>query len=81
MGTEVLRQSCHSQCKNYASRKDLPSWWCYSKFVNALKIISIVLIFLAENSLACCILESKRAGKDQELIQSSTTPDPGHHMG
>ena len=20
-------------------------------------------------------------GKDQESIQSSTTPDPGHHMG
>ena len=25
--------------------------------------------------------ESKREGKDQELIQSSTTPDPGYHMG
>ena len=22
----------------------------------------------------------KEEGKDQELIQSSTTPDPGHHM-
>ena len=24
---------------------------------------------------------SKKADKDQESIQSSTTPDPGHHMG
>ena len=25
--------------------------------------------------------KSKEVGKDQESIQSSTTPDPGHHMG
>ena len=25
--------------------------------------------------------ESKKEGKDQESIQSSTTPDRGHHMG
>ena len=25
--------------------------------------------------------ESKEEGNDQESIQSSTTPDPGHHMG
>ena len=25
--------------------------------------------------------ESKEEGKDQESIQSSTTPDPGHHVG
>ena len=25
-------------------------------------------------------LKSKKDGKDQETIQSSTTPDPGHHM-
>ena len=24
---------------------------------------------------------SKNGGKDQESIQSSTTPDPGYHMG
>ena len=24
---------------------------------------------------------SKKDGKDQEMIQSSTTPDPGYHMG
>ena len=25
--------------------------------------------------------QSKKHGKDQETTQSSTTPDPGHHMG
>ena len=24
--------------------------------------------------------ESKKGGKDQESLPSSTTPDPGHHM-
>ena len=28
-----------------------------------------------------CISIGKKEGKDQESIQSSTTPDPGHHMG
>ena len=27
------------------------------------------------------LINSKKEGKDQESIQSSTTPDPGHHMG
>ena len=26
-------------------------------------------------------LQSKKGGKDQELIQSSTTPEPEYHMG
>ena len=26
-------------------------------------------------------LHSKKEDKDQESIQSSTTPDPGYHMG
>ena len=25
--------------------------------------------------------QSKKDGKDQETIQSSTTPEPGYHMG
>ena len=25
--------------------------------------------------------KNKEEGRDQESIQSSTTPDPGHHMG
>ena len=27
-----------------------------------------------------CSFKSKKEGKDQKLIQSSTTPDQGHHM-
>ena len=27
------------------------------------------------------ISQSKEEGKNQELMQSRTTPDPGHHMG
>ena len=26
-------------------------------------------------------IQSKKGGKDQESIQSSTKPDPGYHMG
>ena len=26
------------------------------------------------------LFQSKKGGKDQESIQSSTTPDPGYHM-
>ena len=29
----------------------------------------------------CNTYESKKGGKDQEMIQSSTTPEPGYHMG
>ena len=28
-----------------------------------------------------CPIESKKGGKDQESVQSSTTPEPGYHMG
>ena len=27
------------------------------------------------------VCKSKKDGKDQETIQSSTTPDPGYYMG
>ena len=27
------------------------------------------------------VVQSKKDGKDQESIQSRTTPDPGYHMG
>ena len=33
------------------------------------------------NTVAGSPSESKKGGKDQESIQSSTTPDPGYHMG
>ena len=32
-------------------------------------------------SLSCKYYESKKDGKDQETIQSSTIPDQGYHMG
>ena len=31
--------------------------------------------------VVCVQYESKKGTKDQELIQSSTTPDPGYQMG
>ena len=31
--------------------------------------------------VTCPMIKSKEEGKDHESIQSSTTPDPGHHMG
>ena len=34
-----------------------------------------------EQILTIQLLESKKDGKDQERIQSNTTPDPGYHMG
>ena len=33
------------------------------------------------HDLCYCVNLLKEEGKDQELIQSSTTPDPGHHTG
>ena len=38
--------------------------------------------FSAINGRICSNrIESKKDGKDQESIKSSTTPDPGYHMG
>ena len=42
---------------------------------------SIIWKFTKEPILTIQLLESKKDGKDQETIQSSTTPDPGYHMG
>ena len=36
--------------------------------------------FIAYNVFSCQTL-SKKDGKDQETIQSRTTPDPGYNMG
>ena len=33
------------------------------------------------SDVVLCPLESKVEGQVQESIQSSTTPNPGHHMG
>ena len=36
----------------------------------------------SKDSTKPCILRAGKVdGKDQETIQSSTTPDPGYHMG
>ena len=40
----------------------------------ASKIIKIIL----DN--AYCLVQCNKRGKNQESIQSSTTPDPGYHM-
>ena len=40
-----------------------------------LNVISHVRFFLSHDIK---LLKSKKEGKDQESIQSSTTPDPGH---
>ena len=39
----------------------------------------MVVIFI--KCLQSLFKKSKTEGKDQGLIQSSTTPDPGYHMG
>ena len=36
---------------------------------------------IAEYQTSSIRNESKKDGKDQEKIQSSTTPDPGYHKG
>ena len=42
---------------------------------------SIIWKSTKEPILTIHLLDSKKDGKDQETIQSSTTPDPGYHMG
>ena len=42
------------------------------KFVHSITLIPIEILYLVD------IYQSKNDGKDQELIQSSTTPDPGY---
>ena len=38
-------------------------------------------LFHDNNATVCMFDLNKKSGKDQKSIQSSTTPDPGHHMG
>ena len=56
--------------------------------VEGLNIINLYAIYDpvtgSEQSIyvvLCIQYESKKGGKDQESIQSSTTPDPGYHTG
>ena len=39
--------------------------------------MQVLICLVAEESLS----KVKKGGKDQETIQSSTTPEPGYHMG
>ena len=52
---------------------------------NKLTFKSINIIQLSNNYKSVCGFicqkQSKKEGRDQELIQSSTTPEPGYHMG
>ena len=41
----------------------------------------LVCIGLRRDALPVELVQSKKDGKDKEMIQSSTTPDPGYHMG
>ena len=52
-----------------------------SKFASC-KLSIFQLFSVAEHAgLSAALSEIKEEGKDQETIQSSTTPDPEHHMG
>ena len=46
--------------------------------------IALIALILSTSSFFLSfftLFENKKDGKDQETIQSSTTPDPGYHMG
>ena len=51
-------------------------------FINKTEIKGIIGIRnIWTTDVVSCINESKKGGKYQESIQSSTTPDLGYHMG
>ena len=61
-------------------------WHCTS--IKGLKIINLYAIYDRVTGpvqsiyvVLCVQYESKKGGKDQESIQSSTTPDPGYQNG
>ena len=41
--------------------------------------LSMIIKLFEDVSLLFCDIIVKKGGKDQEKIQSSTTPDPGYH--
>ena len=51
--------------------------------VGAAKVLAILRSVLSARFSLVCVLkyQSKEDCKDQELIHSNTTPDPGNHMG
>ena len=56
-------------------KKCLSFQFCY------IKMKLTLVCFLLGLELRDICHRSKEKGKDQESIQSSTTPDPGHHLG
>ena len=70
------------QCINeiILATKDELFWIpCHPSIVERLYFLLLkALHFLLLKALSH---QRKEKGKDQESIQSSTTPDPGHHMG
>ena len=71
--------------------------FCIQTHVNILQALEYVTTFFDGQALARVLIskskkddkdqetksisKSKKDDKDQETIQSSTTPDPGYHMG
>ena len=43
-------------------------------------MVALPLVVSCYVCVFVCLFSSKKGGKDQESIQSSTTPDPGYHM-
>ena len=63
----------------HTHKQQLANSWKVSKTVFTLRW----LIYKEDLTIWIKIIkyESKKGGKDQELTQSSATPDPGHDMG
>ena len=73
--------------------RNLVLWWLLSGAVNAMisepisddkppqKILILMQFVKIFISSQIRVLQSREEGKDQESIQSSTTPYPRHHMG
>ena len=53
----------------------------FKKLQNVKKKLHVHIYLMAPNRLKTIIKYSKKDSKDQETIQSNTTPDPGYHMG
>ena len=47
----------------------------------AMKAMHTTSMYAIENTRWVSFDIKQKGGKDQETIQSSTTPDPGYHMG
>ena len=55
--------------------------YCLVVNVSFLYLIDLKCLAILQLIVYNCYYKSKKAGKDQETIQSSTTPNPGYHIG